>query len=88
MTLAEKTKAISKAYHILRDINYITDLKKHNFTLSDYNAAIDIFKNLSTPGTSAKTFIKSVADFYKKAGFMVSCGPVDYTISTKQIDWQ
>ena len=79
---SEQTKAITKAYTTLRDCENMDDLKKLHLTLSDYEAAKDIFNELSTPGSSAKTFITSVADFYKSCGFNVKLTGVNYTIDT------
>lgn len=84
MKTTQAIKAITTAYSTLKSIDHSNELKKHNLTLSDYNGAIDIFKSLSTPGSSAKTFIKAIADFYKKCGFLVSEDPekVNYIITT------
>lgn len=82
MKFTEQTKAINKAYITLRNIENDADLKKAKLTLLDYNAAIEVLKELTTPGTSTKTFIKPVAEFFKTCGFIVDLKGVNYIIST------
>lgn len=82
MTTAAAARAISKAYTTLRNIESAADLKKERLTLAEYDAARDLFGELSTPRSSAKTFIKSVADFYSRAGFTVFEFGNHYTITT------
>lgn len=81
--IATSCKAISKAYTTLRNIETIEDLHKAKLSLSDYHAAMDIFNELSTPGSSAKTFISNVAAFYEKCGFNVVLRNINYVISTE-----
>lgn len=69
--IATSCKAISKAYTILRNIETIEDLHKAKLSLSDYHAARDIFNQLSTPGSTAKTYFSNVAAFYEKCNFLV-----------------
>ena len=85
MKKTEAMHAITKAFSILDGIEDANDLKKQRLTLADYHAARDIFGQLSTPGSSAKTFLQGVADFYSRAGFTVTMEPagVNYIISTK-----
>ena len=83
MNFIEATRAITKAYTKLRGCENMQDLKKLNLTLSDYNAAKDLFGELSTPGTGTATIIKAVAEFYKNCGFDVSYQGIAYQINTK-----
>lgn len=76
-------RSITKAYTTLRNIENMEDLKKAKLSLSDYHAAMDIFNELSKPGSSAKTFISNVAEFYKKCGFNVVLRNINYVISTE-----
>lgn len=76
--------AIAKAHHFLQDIENDNDLKRERLTVAEYHAARDIFPELSTPGNSAQTFIKSVAEFYARAGFTVKPGTVNFTITTAE----
>lgn len=69
--IAASCKAINKAYTTLRNIETIEDLHKVKLSLSDYHAARDIFKELSTPGSTAKTYFSNVAAFYEKCNFLV-----------------
>lgn len=69
--LAKSCKAISKAYTTLRNIENMEDLKKAKLSLSDYHAAQNIFHELSTPGSTAKTYFSNVAAFYEKCNFLV-----------------
>lgn len=82
MKKTEAMRAITKAYTTLRDCEDMHDLKKLQLTLSDYEAAKDIFKELSTPGNKAETFITNVATFYKNCGFNVELTGVNYSIDT------
>ena len=81
--MVKTCKAINKAYTTLRNIENMEDLKKAKLSLSDYHAAMDIFNELSTPGSSAKTFISNVAAFYEKCGFNVVLRNINYVISTE-----
>ena len=82
MKKTDAIRAITKAYSTLKDIETERDLQKNKLSLNDYFAARDIFSELSTPGSSAKTFITSVADFYKRSGFNVTLAGVNYIITT------
>lgn len=82
MKQAEAMRTISKAYHILRDIENESDLKKYHLSLSDYAAAKNLFNDLSKPGAAAKTIIKNVANFYENCGFLVFETGISYTITT------
>ena len=83
MKKTEAFKAITTAYTRLRDIESDKDLKKECLSLADYNAAKDIFSELSTPGNAAETFIKSIADFYSRAGFIVQPHGINDRILTE-----
>lgn len=82
MKKTEAIRAITTAFCTLDGISHENELKKHNLSLSDYNAARDIFRDLSTPGSTAKTLYKSVAEFYARAGFTVTESGISYTITT------
>lgn len=82
MKKVEAMRAITRAYNTLKEIETDKDLQRAGLSLSDYRSARDIFPELSTPGTTATTFIKGVADFYKKAGFIVSAAGINYNITT------
>ena len=82
MKKVEAMRAITKAYNTLREMETERDLQRAGLTLSDFFAARDIFADLSTPGATAHTIIKAVADFYNKAGFVVSAAGIGYKITT------
>ena len=84
MRKIEAMRAITKAYNILRSIDDDKALRKNHLTLTDYQAAKDIFSELSTPGTKAYTFMDNVAKFYKAAGFNVALKGVNYQIDTME----
>ena len=72
-------RAFYKAYNILNNIDNIKDLKKHFNSLSDYNSAWAILQSYQR-SAEERTFIKSVADFFKKCGFDVSYDGINYII--------
>ena len=84
MRKIEAMRAITKAYTILRSIDDDKALRKNNLTLTDYQAAKDIFSELSTPGAAAYTFMDGVAKLYEKAGFNVALKGVNYQIDTME----
>ena len=67
----EAMKAIRKAFNILNNIESIDDLKRHKLTVSDYHAAQNIFHELTTPGSCARTYFANVAAFYESCDFLV-----------------
>lgn len=71
MKFSESCKAINKAYITLRNIEYMEDLHKVKLSVSDYHIAKSIFNELTTPGSTTKTFFSNVAAFYEKCGFLV-----------------
>lgn len=71
--------AFYKAYNILNNIDNIKDLKKHFNSLLDYNSAWAILRSYHQ-SAEERTFIKSVADFFKKCGFDVSYDGINYII--------
>ena len=81
MKTVEKLQIISLTYSKLHDCRDDKDLKDLNLTLSEYQAACDVISRLGRPGESTLTFIKNVADFFKKSGFTVDPAGVNYKIS-------
>ena len=55
-------------------------LKKEALTLSDYRAAVEVMQELRQPGSSAATYIKAVAEFFKRCGYNVTEGAANYKI--------
>ena len=82
MKKTEAIRAITKAFTTIRNIETAEDLKREKLSLADYNAARDIFGELSTPGSTAETILENVAELYKRCGFSVKPGTVNYTITT------
>ena len=66
-------KAITNVYEDYKTIEYDDDLRKRKLTLSDYNAIPTLIKELNEQ-KHAKTFISSVADYFKRNGFDVIMG--------------
>lgn len=64
-------RSITKAYTTLRNIENMEDLKKAKLSLSDYHAAQNIFHELTTPGSCARTYFENVAAFYESCDFLV-----------------
>jgi len=82
MTRLESKNAITTAYPILHtEIEDERDLKKYKLSLSDYYAACTVMEELREPGSTAKCFIKSVADFFHNCGYDVTSDGVNYIIS-------
>lgn len=72
-------KKFKKVFDILNGVETVNDLKKLGFKLVDLEFSKATFYDLQKSynennGTkaTAKTIIKTVADFYKKHGFTVS----------------
>ena len=65
-------RAITTAYSILHDIESDKDLKKYNFSLSDYYNALATMEELRKPGSATETFLHNVAEFFKNCGFYVN----------------
>lgn len=68
---AKENRMLSKIYSVYNAIEHSNDLRKHGLSMSDYRAFPDVFKQLQNIGY-AETFVKSIADFFKKNGFGVS----------------
>lgn len=79
---AKENRMLSKIYSVYNAIEHSNDLHKHGLSLSDYRAFPDVFKQLQNIGY-AETFVKSLADFFKKNGFGVSMDDdgVNYVIT-------
>ena len=82
MKKTEAMRAIVRAYTTLAEIDDAHALKRAGLTLAEYDAARDIFNELSTPGSAAETFIKGVAAFYRRAGFIITETAIGYRIAT------
>lgn len=82
MTFTNACTAINKAYTTLRNIEHIDDLNRQRLTLAEYEAAKATFAELTTPGATTDTFIKAVADFFKRCGFTVRDTATGYIIGT------
>lgn len=79
---AKENRMLSKIYSVYNAIEHSNDLRKHGLSLSDYRAFPDVFQQLQNIGY-AETFVKSIADFFKKNGFGVSMNDdgVNYVIT-------
>ena len=79
---AKENRMLSKIYSVYNAIEHSNDLRKHGLSLSDYRAFPDVFQQLQNIGY-AETFVKSLADFFKKNGFGVSMSDdgVNYVIT-------
>lgn len=75
-------KILSTFYHDFISIDTEADLRKRKISLADYRAIPEIFKSVQVHGT-AKCFITSIAEYFKKHGFIVELEPdgVNYDIS-------
>lgn len=69
-------KAVSSYESIATD----RDLKRLKLTLADYNAIPDIIARLQVYGF-AETFVYDIAEWFRKLGFKVILGTVNYRIS-------
>jgi len=75
MTITEKINIYTKAYDRFRNIEDMKDLKKEKLTLTEYDAVYDVLKTLSRIDDSkTTTFVKAVADWFKRNGFSVIQG--------------
>ena len=81
MRKPEAMRAITKAYSKLYYMDDAQSLAREGLTLSDYRTAVDVMQELRTPGSTADTFILSVAEFFKRCGYTVTAGAVSYKIS-------
>jgi len=81
MTKAQKIRIISRAYTDLRDIENDADLKKQELTLAEYHAAREVFNQVSRPDTKTETVLSGVAEYFKRHGYTVTAGTVNYTIA-------
>lgn len=79
---AKENRMLSKIYSVYNAIEHSNDLRKHGLSLSDYRAFPDVFQQLQNIGY-AETFVKSLADFFKKNGFGVALDDdgVNYVIT-------
>ena len=77
-----RTQLFKSFFCTLNDLSDAAALKKNNLSLSDYREIESLFfvdlaqsMRLNNGGkASAKTAVKSVADFFKKNGFTVELG--------------
>lgn len=75
-------KILSALYHDYTVIDTAADLKKRKISLVDYHAIPEIFGEIQKHG-NVKCFITSIAEYFKKHGFIVELEPdsVNYNIS-------
>lgn len=77
-------KNIVTAYSILHgEIETANDLKKYNFSLSDYNAARETMEELRTETAKTTTLYKNVALFFQMCGYSVTPAGIGYKIENK-----
>lgn len=63
--------AFLNAVDKLKQMDNIIDLRKANLSLASYRACYTVLKDINRNG-KALTFVKEIADFFKKCGFEVS----------------
>lgn len=63
--------AFLNAVDKLNKMDNINDLRKANLSLASYRACYPVLKEISRNG-KALSFVKEIADFFKKCGFEVS----------------
>ena len=80
MKKTEAIKAITTAYSKLYYMDDAESLKNEALSLSDYRAAAELMQELRQPGSSATTYIKAAADFFKRCGYNVT-GSAIYKIT-------
>lgn len=80
-TFSQKCRTISRAFEKLHYMQDDDELRREGLTLSDYNAALDTFGELTKPGAVAYTFIAPVAEFFRRCGYEVKPDGVNYKIS-------
>lgn len=80
-TFSQKCRTISRTFEKLHYMQDDDELRREGLTLSDYNAALDIFSEVSKPGTSATTIILHVAEFFRRYGYAVQPAGIGYKIS-------
>lgn len=81
MKRVDSMKAITTAYEKLTYAEDMNDLKRMHLTLADYHSALDVMQELRKPGSTAKTFITAVADFFERCGYEVKLTGINYRIS-------
>lgn len=82
MKLTKSCKAINTAYTKLNNCEDMNDLRNLKLTLAEYNAAKDVFQDLTKPHSKTLCFMSGVANFYKNCGFNVTEKGVNYQIDT------
>ena len=75
-----QNKKLQKAIKAYESIDTNKDLSRLNLTLIDYHTIPEITARLQVYGF-AETFIYNVAEWFRKQGFKVILGTVNYRIS-------
>ena len=78
----ERMHIFVKAYDKYRGIEDMNDLRKNDITLAEYRVIYEVLSWLSRiNGDIYVTFMKGVADWFKKNDFYVEYDGVNYRIS-------
>ena len=75
----EMKQKLAKVFKDLNAIDNVNDLKKRKLTLNEYYTCQKVFNDLNTYGKS-ETFIKNVADYFKRFGFIVRESGINFII--------
>ena len=77
---AQQNRKIASVFSDYNAIENEIDLKKRKLTLSEYQTCKQVLDDIRYNGKS-ETFIKNIADYFKKFGFEVNLQGVNYVIS-------
>ena len=80
-TNTRKISTFTSAYHDLKTIEHINDLKKHNLTLAEYHAVCDCMEELADCESTTETISLNVAKWFEKRNFTVTKFSLGWEIS-------
>ena len=82
MSKAQKIRIFSTAYHKLKDITDMQELKHNRLTLAELDIVFDMMKDMSDiSGKVTKTAIKGAAEWFQRHGFSVQQNGILWEVS-------
>ena len=82
MSKAQRINIFASAYHKLKDITTMTELKQNKLTLAELDIVFDMMKDMSDiSGKVTKTAIKGAAEWFQRHGFSVQQNGILWEVS-------
>ena len=77
--MSDRINKLTNIYHDYTSIEYATELNRRKITYAEFQAFPRVFKEIEEYG-KAETFMRGLADYFRRYGFGVQLDGINYVI--------